>query len=118
MLGDQQLSELKTKLIVLKTTLEEALSMSDDAAQPVQLDQTLQGRVSRGDALQQQEMIKANRVRNQKRLRHINEALKRIENGEYGECIECGEDIAVARLEIMPEVAQCIRCQEGHEASS
>ncbi len=117
MLTDQQINKLAAKLHDLKASLSDALSISSDAAQPVELDQTVQGRVSRGDALQQQAMVKANRALNQKRLKHVCEALKRIELEEYGECTECGEEIALARLNIMPDVAQCIQCQEKQETS-
>jgi DnaK suppressor protein len=42
-------------------------------------------------------------------------ALKRIENGTYGICIECGEDIPSARLEAVPWAPYCLKDQEAHE---
>jgi DnaK suppressor protein len=43
-------------------------------------------------------------------------ALKRLEAGVYGVCIDCGEQIATARLEFRPEAARCLSCQEQFEA--
>lgn len=43
-------------------------------------------------------------------LRAINAALKRIEEGTYGECVNCGEEIPERRLEIIPHAALCTRC--------
>jgi DnaK suppressor protein len=43
-------------------------------------------------------------------LENIVGALKRLERGTYGVCASCGEAIATARLEILPEVAECAEC--------
>ncbi len=40
----------------------------------------------------------------------VREALVRIERGEYGVCVSCGEDIAPRRLEVMPTATRCIKC--------
>ncbi|MFP5329849.1 MAG: TraR/DksA family transcriptional regulator [Alphaproteobacteria bacterium] len=40
----------------------------------------------------------------------IRRALARIDDGSYGVCVRCGEDIAPARLEARPEAALCIQC--------
>jgi len=40
----------------------------------------------------------------------IEAALTRIADGEYGYCVECGEEIPQKRLELNPAAALCIRC--------
>ena len=40
----------------------------------------------------------------------VKRALARIDDGSYGECVRCGEDIAPGRLEARPEAALCIDC--------
>ena len=45
-------------------------------------------------------------------LRHVKGALRRIEDGSYGICLHCEEDISPRRLEAVPWAAYCIRCQE------
>ena len=52
------------------------------------------------------------------RLKSIQEALKRMERGEYGECIRCGEDINEKRLMAVPWATLCIQCQENAEKES
>ncbi len=47
------------------------------------------------------------------RLRLIDQALSRLERGTYGICAECGEDIPVERMKILPFAAFCVDCQEG-----
>src|SRR6266699_1397969 len=50
------------------------------------------------------------------RLRFIQEAIKALDRGQYGECIGCGEDIKEKRLEAVPWATMCIHCQEETEA--
>lgn len=47
-------------------------------------------------------------------IAQIRAALERIENGTYGVCVSCGEDIAPARLEALPFAQQCIECARRH----
>lgn len=53
--------------------------------------------------------------RERKKLSHIDDALQRIEDGEYGECEECGGEIAAGRLDVMPFTRLCVTCQEESE---
>lgn len=47
--------------------------------------------------------------------RDLNAALERIETGAYGDCIDCGDDIAYERLVAYPTAKRCIRCQHLRE---
>ena len=44
-------------------------------------------------------------------------ALARLDAGTYGVCVDCGEQIAEARLEFRPEASRCLACQERFEES-
>ena len=55
-------------------------------------------------------------ARDTQELEDIGSALKRIDDGTYGECVDCGEDIPRPRLEATPSAARCIPCQEKVEA--
>ena len=92
----------------------DALSALDESTAggraPVELDQQSVGRLSRMDALQVQAMAQAVGLRREGRLKQIEAALKRIEDGEYGVCLECDVDIPVKRLEIDPAAATCVDC--------
>lgn len=48
-------------------------------------------------------------------LRDIEAAFVRIKAGEYGVCIDCGDDIGFARLQAYPTAKRCIVCQEKRE---
>jgi len=45
----------------------------------------------------------------------IDQALERLEQGDYGECQDCGEPISEARLKALPWAVYCINCQEKRE---
>ena len=48
-------------------------------------------------------------------LKKIDEALRRLEEGSYGDCTECGQKIAEARLKALPFANTCRECQEHRE---
>ena len=48
-------------------------------------------------------------------LYHLNEALKRIEDGVYGICRTCNGEIGKKRLEAVPHATQCIKCKSSEE---
>lgn len=55
------------------------------------------------------------RDRERKLILKIREALERIENGTYGICEECGEEISEQRLEARPVTTLCIDCKTSQE---
>lgn len=55
------------------------------------------------------------RDRERQLLRKIEEAIERIEEGTYGICEECGDDISVARLKARPVTQLCIECKSKEE---
>lgn len=54
-------------------------------------------------------------LRDQEELADIAAARERIANGDYGECIDCGQDIAPERLAAQPTASRCVICQGAYE---
>ncbi|MES2716918.1 MAG: TraR/DksA family transcriptional regulator [Pseudomonadota bacterium] len=48
-------------------------------------------------------------------LAEIDQALERLDNGRYGQCSACGEPIALARLQLLPQVLRCVACEALQE---
>jgi DnaK suppressor protein len=101
-------------LRALEHELSEALS-SSRSHEPVALDQQAFGRVSRIDAIQQQQMAQAARRAQTLRLSQVRAALEALQNDEYGICRLCEEPIAPARLRARPETPLCLDCQKQRE---
>ena len=51
-------------------------------------------------------------------LRNVRGALQRMDDGSYGTCLHCDEEISPKRLEAVPWAAYCIRCQEMADRNS
>lgn len=51
-------------------------------------------------------------------LGEVDAALRRIDEGIYGQCIDCGVEVPAPRLQATPEAARCIACQEKAEEKS
>ncbi len=114
-LTQAQITQLRTQLIAQREDLTELLHNADATTKPVTLDQQSVGRVSRIDAIQQQQMAIANQQQTSDRLKRIELALRRIDDASYGDCLECGEPIAYARLQAQPFASLCIDCQSARE---
>ncbi|MEO1112040.1 MAG: TraR/DksA C4-type zinc finger protein [Pseudomonadota bacterium] len=101
---------VRKKLMAMKSELEAYSDISEDARAPVTLDQQSVGRLSRMDALQGQAMAQASERQRRAEIQKISAALHRLDAGDYGDCVECGEEIAEKRLDVDPAAAFCIRC--------
>jgi DnaK suppressor protein len=53
--------------------------------------------------------------RDREKIRNIDEALLRLDDGEYGICEECEEEIPLGRLKVMPFARHCVKCKSDME---
>jgi DnaK suppressor protein len=60
----------------------------------------------------ERELVTRNLERESKLFRNVRAALDRIEEGTYGTCVDCEEEIGIKRLNALPWTPLCIRCQE------
>jgi DnaK suppressor protein len=105
-----QLDELRAEVRKQLAKLEASMVASDEAAKPVELDQSAVGRLSRMSSLRSQGMAKGLRDREVARLALLQEAERRLDSGTYGVCTECGAPIVFERLAIFPESGTCKGC--------
>jgi DnaK suppressor protein len=113
-----QIEQLRELLTRQQRELNALLDSAQTDTRPVALDQQAVGRVSRIDAIQQQQMALASQQQAAAQLRLGEQALQRIDSGDYGECKDCGETIAFARLQAQPNTSLCIDCQSARESTS
>ena len=107
--------QFRDRLLALRDELENIAATSEESAAVVELDQSKVGRLSRMDAIQAQAMAQASGQRRDETMRRIAAALRRIDDGDYGICIECAGAIDPRRLEFDPTVALCIDCASKRE---
>lgn len=107
------IAAMKARLEEMRAELERLAREHEHDGDPVELDQTTQGRLSRMDALQGQAMAQEVARRRETELKRIYAALKRIEDGDYGHCVSCDAKIEPKRLDFDPSVPNCIKCARG-----
>jgi DnaK suppressor protein len=108
-----QLEQIRAELLQAAERLERSLKIGGRAARPVKLDQTSVGRLSRIDALQNQQMSQGLQARENARYAQVLEALRRLERDGYGRCTGCERPIPFERLLVFPETLRCAGCGSG-----
>lgn len=102
---DRKLPLSSEQLAVLRSMLEQQRAFRID--QLAQLQQPAPGGLSHAN----QEIVDSLIVGARAALRDVRAALRRMDAGSYGRCIECGDQIDLRRLEILPQAACCLVCQ-------
>ncbi len=101
---------IRAALEAERAELLEASAAAAEERRPVELDQQSVGRLSRMDAMQVQAMANAVEERRKGRLQRIEAALRRVEEGEFGYCLNCGEEIPEKRLAVDLTLTHCVDC--------
>lgn len=102
----------------LKNRLEELLSQADDTVSGMtDPKENFPDPTDRASLEADRNFMLRIRDRESKLIRKVKKALSRIENGTFGICDSCGEDIAIKRLNARPVTTQCIECKTKEEAS-
>lgn len=107
---EDHLTWYREKLLAMKAEIEADHTASADSRSTVDLDQQRVGRLSRMDALQAQAMSAAVAGRRRSAVKRIEAALERIDEGEFGYCLECGDPIDERRLALDPASPVCAEC--------
>lgn len=113
-LTNAQRKELSGDLDELRASLASLLEATASGEKPVQLKDN-KGRLTRMDEMHNQSILKANRNVTKNRLQQVIGAQRRLEEGNYGYCVECDEPIAFARLKAYPEASMCLTCKSEAE---
>ena len=117
---EQRLAEDET-LSGLREQLEEKraeiANKSKLALEEIRQENERGGRDTGDESTEQQETtdMMRHKDREKKYLTKINQALERLGDGTYGECMECGEPIPEGRLKARPAAVLCIECKERKE---
>jgi DnaK suppressor protein len=110
-MNKQEIEQFKHKLLILKdeiTNLMESREKKADIVDAVD-------EVDQATDMMENMMGTAISSNYEANLTKIEEALKRIEDEEFGKCLSCGKEIPVGRLEILPFTLYCIDCQNEFE---
>jgi RNA polymerase-binding protein DksA len=102
------LMDLKNEIIANLTAGSEDFKQIMEGMDPKDLADTASDDIDR-------KMIEAIGSQELKRLKLIDSALTRIQQGKYGLCLKCGKRIPQARLEAIPYALMCVECKTAEE---
>jgi DnaK suppressor protein len=111
-MDEEHVGHFRSLLEELRRELRASLESNDDSTNPVSPDRAI-GRLTRQDAMLAQQMALELKRRNQARLGQVEQALRRMDEGTYGICARCEDEISVTRLNVRPEAPFCVRCAGG-----
>ena len=117
-ISEKELSELREKLLAYRKQLQQEIH--DELFKEGSSSATsLAGKVHDKQEESLSEMLTeinlAMLSQHQHELKNLERALSRMDDGEYGTCIDCDATIAIARLQAYPTAVRCISCQAIHE---
>lgn len=103
---------MRERLLLLQAELEQIETLSGGSEEPVELDQSRFGRLTRMDAMQARELALEAKRRRQIQRTRLAGALLRMERNEFGYCHVCGDELDPRRLEMDPTLTRCMCCSE------
>lgn len=109
MLTADQLIDLEEIIVAELESIRAESDSSEEEREAIAPDVSI-GRLSRLDAMQMQEVAKEADRRREERIARLELALDQLDEGIYGRCTRCGEDIAFERLKVTPEATHCATC--------
>lgn len=96
-------------------TVEQDLAALGELIKPVEPDNAV-GRLSRMEAISAKSINEAAHATARSRLNGLRWALSRVNNDDdFGICVDCGEEIPIARIVLLPEAAFCVGCAAARE---
>mgnify|MGYP003662412596 CR=1 FL=1 len=116
MLSAERVAHYKDQLLKRQQDVADQFTQLEEMSQPVSPDPAI-GRLTRQDAIQQQEMALESRRRLGLQRTQLQTALKRITDEKFGFCVMCKEHIPEERLDIVPEAPLCVSCLEKRNQS-
>ncbi len=104
-------ARLKAKIVADLGELSKEIASLKKQTKPIPPDNAI-GRLTRMEAIQAKSVAEAVLNTAQIRQSKLESALGRIDSDDYGICIDCGEEIPLKRLELMPESLKCVHCAD------
>lgn len=102
-------NEMREVILDKMEETREEIEQLEELTKPIKPDNAY-GRLSRMDAINNKTINDAALREQKSRLQKLERAMKKMEKGNYGVCIKCGDDIPLGRLTFMPWTAKCVKC--------
>jgi DnaK suppressor protein len=120
-LSTQQIDAFRNRLEALAAALRASPESQIDAGTAVSQREVAGEVADSGDEALADQILDLNQStleRNVRQIRQTEEALRRIEEGRFGVCADCGSSIALGRLQAVPTALRCLECERKDQAAS
>jgi DnaK suppressor protein len=107
----------RKRLERLRDELEKSITVLNGERTEELVPQYPQDPADAGANLSESERTEAVLAAAQRQRADVLEALKRLADGTYGTCVDCGKPVPGGRLEAKPEAARCVACQSKYDRS-
>ncbi len=104
-----ELIKMKTLISGIMEELTKSITYLKEASKPIAPSCAL-GRLTRMEAIGEKGVNEAMLSKSKARLIRLENAMSRIEAGNYGICVRCKKEIPIGRLEAVPEALICVNC--------
>lgn len=111
-MDESRKDELRNKIEEELKGLKSSVASLEEQVKPVSPDASL-GRLTRLDNMNNQAVARDSLSKAKVRILKLERALKRMDDPDFGYCEECGEEIPLRRLMLLPESTLCVGCAEG-----
>lgn len=108
-MNEKDLLEMKNLILSKIQQIEGSVDYLDKATQPIAPSVSL-GRLTRMEALNEKGVNEFVLSKHKQSLQKLYNALERIKNNSYGNCLQCKKEIPLGRLKIVPEAVLCVNC--------
>ena len=106
---EEERQALKTNILKEIESTKSTIALLKEQMQPVEPNNAI-GRLSRMEAINERSVQKSSLEAAQIKIRKLQVALERVEDEDFQECQECGEDIPMPMLQLLPEIPFCVNC--------
>ncbi|MFP4474076.1 MAG: TraR/DksA family transcriptional regulator [Desulfatibacillaceae bacterium] len=110
-MNKEEKEQLRERILATMESLKQDIEAYGRASTPVEPDDSI-GRLTRMDAINSRSMNEAALRKARGNLSRLEQALKNLDDPDFGLCAVCDEPIPIKRLLIMPEAEVCVRCME------
>jgi len=114
-MNETEKSELKEHIRRQIDELRDDIASLIELVQPIAPDDAI-GRLTRMEAISTKSINEANLTKARTKLEKLKAVLGDVDDDpDFGLCLECGEDIPMGRIRLMPESRMCVQCAAKHE---
>lgn len=108
-MSQQEQKEIQQIILDKIEETKEEIEQLEELTKPIKPDNAY-GRLSRMDAINNKTINDAALRKQTSQLQKLERTLERLDEGSYGKCLKCGEEIPFGRLRFMPWTTKCVKC--------